>query len=437
MSKNLEQIRVCLIGATFSTKNMGVSALTAGAIKCVLHNYPNAQIYLLDYGREKQIYEFNHLGKVAKIELINLRFSKKFYLKNNIAFLIFVLLFQKLIPFKNIVTKIEKKNYYLTQLSKINIFASISGGDSFSDIYGINRFFYVALPQFLILLMGKSLILLPQTLGPFKKKITKILATYILNKACLVYSRDYTGLKEMNELLGEKYNSHKYRFCYDLGFVLDPIKPAELITNHPIHIDNNESIRIGFNVSGLLYMGGYTKNNMFGLKIDYREFINELINFLIHKKNATVVLIPHTFGTIENSESDLLACEKVYNSLKVEFKSRLHKVQGVYNQNEIKYIIGLCNFFIGSRMHACIAALSQNIPAVGIAYSKKFFGVYQSIGLESLVADPRQIDNKELINIINDAFENRYLFKSQLEQQIPRVKQTVLNLFGEADSTIP
>jgi len=189
---------------------------------------------------------------------------------------------------------------------------------------------------------------------------------------------------------------------------------------------------VGLNISGLLYRGGYTGNNMFGLKIDYKEFIRDLIDFLIKKKNAAVMLVPHVFGT--DGESDSVICEEVYASLKGHYNGRLLIAKGQYNQSEIKYVIGLCDFFIGSRMHACIAALSQNIPTVSIAYSRKFIGVMQTIGVEELVADPRRLEIQEILRVIDDAFEKRARLRGHLEKTMPHVKATVLNLFNDIDS---
>ena len=61
-----------------------------------------------------------------------------------------------------------------------------------------------------------------------------------------------------------------------------------------------------------------------------------------------------------------------------------------YDQHEIKGVIGMCDFFVGSRMHACIGALSQGIPCVGVAYSMKFRGVFESVGVADWVVDSRQ-----------------------------------------------
>ena len=43
------------------------------------------------------------------------------------------------------------------------------------------------------------------------------------------------------------------------------------------------------------------------------------------------------------------------------------------------YIAGM-DFFMGARMHACIAAFSAGVPVIPMAYSRKFAGLFGSIG---------------------------------------------------------
>jgi hypothetical protein len=84
------QIKVCLLGATFTTNNLGVGALTAGAIQTILHCFPEAKIVLLDYGKQRSQYDFQAGNRKIPIQLIHMRFSKKLYLPNHIAWLILV-----------------------------------------------------------------------------------------------------------------------------------------------------------------------------------------------------------------------------------------------------------------------------------------------------------------------------------------------------------
>ncbi|MBI2400635.1 MAG: polysaccharide pyruvyl transferase family protein, partial [Deltaproteobacteria bacterium] len=324
-------------------------------------------------------------------------------------------------------------NPYLREIDEADMAASIAGGDSFSDIYGLSRFFYVALPQVLILLMGKPLVQLPQTIGPFASKLPRAIARAILKHSSVIYSRDYPGLLETRKILGITGKNERIRFCYDMGFVLDPVVPNALLIELAGHSRplTDAQCTVGLNVSGLLFMGGYTRANMFGLKADYRELVGEIIEFLINRKKARVVLVPHVFGGPEHTESDSTVCERLYSELKPRYGERLSFLSGTYDQGEIKHMIGMCDFFIGSRMHACIAALSQCIPAVPIAYSRKFIGVMESIEVESYVADPCALETGAILDIIDKAFEDRTAIAEKLRARMPAVKEKVLNLFRE------
>ncbi|MGH7495319.1 MAG: polysaccharide pyruvyl transferase family protein [bacterium] len=170
---------------------------------------------------------------------------------------------------------------------------------------------------------------------------------------------------------------------------------------------------------------------MFGLQVDYRELVHDTIHFLMRKPDVVVLLVPHVFGPPTHAESDAVVCARIYDELQAQYGDRLCFTRRNYNQNEIKHIIGRCDFFIGSRMHACIAALSQCIPAVAIAYSRKFSGVMRTIGAESLVADPREMNKQRILTIIDEAFAHRNELREQLERKMPLVKASVFNLLND------
>jgi polysaccharide pyruvyl transferase WcaK-like protein len=87
-------------------------------------------------------------------------------------------------------------------------------------------------------------------------------------------------------------------------------------------------------------------------------------------------------------------------------------------------------------MHACIAALSQCIPAVGIAYSKKFKGVFETVGVENLIADPRTMGKEEIIEVICTALKYRMKVKAKLQQIMPQVKNNIYDIFKDIDMAL-
>jgi colanic acid/amylovoran biosynthesis protein len=421
-----EKQRILVLGASFNM-GLGVGALTIGALRTIHNCLPSAEVKLLDYAVEPEEWQVWIGDEFIRTELINLRFSKKAYLKNNVARLLLTALTWHCFPkkFKN---KIYSRNQYLRHILCSEMALSISGGDSFSDIYGLRRFLYVTLPQCLVLLLGKRLILMPQTIGPFRSISARKIAGSILSRATLIFTRDHDGIEDIL-MKDDPSLRDKVRFCYDIGFVVDPKKPEKMDLDG-LKLDKSHRTLVGLNINGLLYIGGYERNNTFDLKIDYGMLIETIINYIIEKKDALVLLVPHVYGE-KNTESDLAISEEIYSKLKPKYNERLFMVKGIYDPSGIKYIIGQCDYFIGSRMHACVAAVSQSIPTVSIAYSKKFRGVMETIGMEEYVADPKKMDEQTIIALIDTAYERRAEIRKMLEGKMPEVKKKVLNLYKE------
>ncbi|MGB7746516.1 MAG: polysaccharide pyruvyl transferase family protein [Verrucomicrobiia bacterium] len=420
----------CILGASFGTRNLGVSALASSTVASILSSFPNARVFFLDYGKLPATCQIKHAAGVAAVKLVNLRFSWKLHLRNNIARLLATALVLKLVPSKNLRERLVRRNPYLKQIAEADIIGSLAGGDSFSDIYGLRRFFYVALPQFLVLFLDKPLTLLPQTFGPFNGLVTRKVAGFILRKAEQAYARDRESLDEIRPLMGR--SRAQPAFSPDMAFLLEPIMPIK----QPSWLKNNgqSAPLVGFNVSGLLYSGGYTRNNMFGLRSDYKGLVQQIIDHFIVQLGARVVLVPHVFGDAGDLESDTSAGVAICRELGDQYRGRLQMISEEYDQHEMKYLIGQCDFFIGSRMHACIAALSQGVPAVGLAYSNKFLGVLRTVGAEGLVADLRERDTMEVMALVENAYLLRQKTRSDLAGRMPLVRQTVANLFARAVS---
>ena len=419
---------ILLLGATYSTDNMGVGALTTGALQVLSSRYPNADVLFLDYGTKQSVSTSTIERKVVSVPLLNLRFSWKIFLPNNVALLLVLAMFLRLAN-RRLRERLIQQNLWLRNIGESDLAFAVSGGDSFSDIYGLGRFFYVSLPQLLVVALGRRLVLLPQTIGPFRTRLSRSIAAFLMRHAEIVYSRDIAGASDARGLLRLSDTDPKVRFCYDLGFVVESRKPVRLDLGQLDLSSPRGRPLVGLNVSGLLLMGGYDGRNPFQLIVDYRALILKVIEFLIVQKGADVLLVPHVFGI--QAESDSVAICSIYDELKDKYQERLFCVRDHYDQSEIKYIIGLCDFFVGARMHACIAALSQCIPAVAIAYTKKFIGVLQSIGEEYLVADPRQLTIEEILSAVDTAFIERQAIKLRLEAKIRRVRKQVFSLLND------
>lgn len=424
-------MKVCLIGASLDTGNLGVSALAESSIKVVLNHWPDAEIFLLGSGQKPKQHRLFLFEREIFVRALPMRISVNIFLPYHLLWFVFYGLIAKVFPRSSLKDRLITRNQYYQTLSRMDFAVDITGGDSFSDIYGFRRFILSFLPKWLVVFLGKELILLPQTYGPFKRRLTEMMAKYILNRASLIYSRDRAGIKYVTDMLGNRTGDGKIRFSPDVAFVLDSRRPSNMDIGSLPDVRSNKSVVVGLNVSGLLYYGGYTRNNMFGLRGDYRQIIHRIIEFLLAKEDVLVLLVPHVIPTVgpldvEAVENDVAACLNMYKEFSDRHRNRIFMASGNYDQSQIKYVIGLCDFFLGSRMHSCIAALSQNIPAVGLAYSRKFSGVFDSVGVAELVIDLRNETEGNILALVGKAFSRRQAIVQKLSETIPEAQQVIL-----------
>lgn len=429
-----KNMKICLLGASFDTGNMGVNALAESSIKIILNRWPEAEIVLLGSGLTPQEQNLSVLDRQVVLKTLPIRFSKNLFLPYHFLKFAAYALLVKILPGRRLKKSVTERNPYFKLLSQTDFVADITGGDSFSDIYGFRRFFLGFLCKWLVIFLGKKLVLLPQTYGPFKKTITRMMARYILNRASIVYCRDRPAVEYLKTLLGTNHADGKVRFAPDVAFILDARAPEHFDSGSLLPARTEKSIVVGVNISGLLFNGGYTQDNMFGLKTSYADLMKAVIEKLLMSENVIILLIPHVFPPADLMvESDAIACSRIYEGLHPKYPGKIFLVENQYSQGEIKYIIGLCDFFIGARMHTCIAAMSQNIPTVGIAYSKKFEGVFESIGLADCVADIRCCPEDELLEKISSAFQRMDQIRESLRETVPRAQSEVLGIFDTLD----
>lgn len=399
---------ICLLGASLGTGNLGVSALAWSSVRVIQSRWPNAEIVMAGVGRQPGWVQIQMEGGSEALPTQPIRFCANILAADHLLKLYAAIVLCRIIPFLK--QRWSSHNSTLGVLLRAEMFCDITGGDSFSDIYGRGRLFRGFLVKRLCQLTGSPYVLLPQTYGPFKSRTARILARSVLARAAAVYSRDRESLHELQRLMEKRKMRAVPQLCPDVAFVLEPRKPAfggdlHRIKNSKLRIQNCRLI--GLNISGLLYNGGYTQNNQFGLACDYKRLVKEITTYFARQQDCCVLLVPHVIPDNMSVENDLQACKAVWQSLPKELQEKVIVIEGQYDQNEIKYIIGQCDFFLGSRMHATIAALSQCIPAVGMAYSKKFAGVFETVGVADSVVDMRNRNESQILHQIQYLFHTR------------------------------
>lgn len=287
---------------------------------------------------------------------------------------------------------------YWRDLGKLDLMLDIGAGDSFADIYPDKRFAYIIATKALCLWRGVPLVLSPQTIGPFSRQPHIVLASRMMRKARAVFARDPMSF----EAIGKLAPDATAKQAIDVAFAL-PFTPAP----------KGPGVRVGVNVSGLLYSGGYGGQNDYGLSVDYKAFTERLVAGLL-ARGARVELISHVTTPLARDD-DVRAAEAVHQL----FPEALVVPAFASPSAAKSYISGL-DFLVAARMHASIAAWSSGVPVLPVSYSRKFEGLYRALDYPWMVP-PKGLSTEEAVAMALDAFERR----AELQADIGRGQQAV------------
>ena len=258
--------------------------------------------------------------------------------------------------------------------------------------------------------------------GPFKTWFHRLISRAAYGRMSAIVNRESVS----NELLGE------------LGIgktpVIDTACPAFLLEPAPAErgrailaaegIDVSRRPLIGLSVCGYNFPGrSWRVRDPDAL----RQWVPAL-RYLLDDLGATVFFVPH--ANYENPYISIVEPVHGYdyeisvNLCKLAGESygdRLRVIERIYTTEETKSVIGQCDFYVSGRMHAGVAALSQGVPTVLVAYGHKHRGIARLVGQEENVF--RGGSAEDLRALVQEAWERREASAAQIRQNLPKVKQ--------------
>lgn len=368
-----------IAGLNLHDNNRGTAALGYGAFSFLEERFDTKNLTALNIVLYKKPWKFKFLSsKTDIIKIANQSFHSETIYIWHYDFLIY-----KYLPIFAKFTKTARV------IKEVGLIAAINGGDGFSDIYGTPTFTARLLEINLAMKENIPLVILPQTLGPFKDEKNLLVAERILQYATKVYVRDLK-FKTHLEKIGVSFEITK-----DLSYYMKPDKfDIQILPNS-----------IGINISGLCYSNKF--RDLSGRFDLYPELIDKIIDYF-QSKNVPIYLIPHSYNYNKSEETndDLQASRIVISRLKN--KNNVYLVDKNLTPPQIKYVISQLSFFVGTRMHANFAAIFTNTPVFGLAYSYKYEGAFDYMGLKGQYASVLDI-NRDGVNAIVAEIEKNYM----------------------------
>lgn len=394
---------VAIFGAALDTGNLGVSAL--GMSSLVALHRRGAFVTNFDNGRGLRKCSVSVGDETIDFSARGVWLSRRFHRSESLY---------------NMSTMsalgLSVTNPNLMAIRRSDAVFDISGGDSFTDLYGPKRFQMVVLPKLLALRQGRPLILMPQTYGPFRSAKARRTASELVRASAQAWARDAESLERLTELAGNDCDRRHHREGVDVAFALPKARPDKLPADLDAWLADDEPV-VGVNVSGLLFNDAAAARGRFGLSVDYPAAIHELLDRLAQAEQR-VVLVPHVLGT--SGESDSVACRVLACH---RDRPQLVVAPDGLDAVTTKWLIGEMSWFTGARMHATIAALSSGVPVMATAYSDKFQGVFESCGVPDEVVDARLHSTGDLVDAWWESFTNRDQTRQLLTHTMPRVRE--------------
>jgi polysaccharide pyruvyl transferase WcaK-like protein len=414
-----------LITGTYTSLNNGTMAMVVSTVKALRKSISDACFVLLSNCPEtdKKRYEQYRINVVERIW----RRGEKGVKSQLLCLMVYALLslfrcvMWRVYKFFNLNLKLKGTlGEYVTADAIIDL-----SGDSLSDDYGTLPLCEILYSILLGIIVKKPVIIYAQSIGPFKKQLTRTLTKFILNRVNMITVREKITKNYLQEF---GINKPSIYLTADSAFLLESasVKTVDKILMREGLAENNK-IRIGISPSRIIHRWSFLESKSLEEKHErYIELMAEITDYLIEKLNATVILIPHVM--IPNND-DRVTSKEIYERVKNKHDVKL--IMNEYTAEEMKGIIGRCDMFIGCRMHATIASTSTCIPTISIAYSHKTHGIIgEMLGQEEFVVDVRNSSFDSLLSgilsKIDILWSEREHVKVNLRQKIKEIQNSAL-----------
>ena len=275
---------------------------------------------------------------------------------------------------------------YVKALKNSDIIIACPGGYLHDANYSIVTLIF----NFLLCLRSKKkLIYAPQSIGPIYNPIFRKCIAYILKKADAIFTREKYSYEYCISDLA--IPPEKVRTLMDMAFYFNTTSIPKLQNPLPSNY-----------VATTLIHWLYPKEEKPGHKYhQYLTAIAKAFEHIVLTSNNDIIILKQIEDFGEDRGDDILF-DEIDSYINPIIKHRIHYIHEFLSPDEMRGIISKANYFIGSRMHSNIFALSCNTPVIAISYQPKTAYIMQSLGLSKYVINIEHIDSKTLCSLCNE-----------------------------------
>jgi len=296
-------------------------------------------------------------------------------------------------PLKNFEFIDRKPNLLSQVIKKSDMFMLGPGGLLHDRIKPQATYYHLAGP-ILARAYHKPYCAIGQQIGPFYRKMTKMLVKMALSRASFITVRDKTSQTESRKI------GINTTLSADMAFILKPSDPNKELKDRISSLPKPRFI--------------------FAPAIDPRwtpskQRSADIINHLLQKTQGSVILIPFFPNKDDNYIIDLAPLLPKNQTLVLSSPIRWQDAFGAFT---------LCDFSVPMRLHAVIASALANLPALPIPYYPKVTVIANEIGYNHMISHDDEDWSSKCDVFLTKTNEIRDTLKTTLPEMVERVKIT-------------
>ncbi|MHA6533615.1 polysaccharide pyruvyl transferase family protein [Paenibacillus sp. BAC0078] len=362
-------------------------------------------------GKEKKTISYTKFTKLSWGTTAVIDIFKSALLLSNLSFLV------KLGT--NLLDKSQRGTY--EEFKKMDLMIVKGGGflHTYKRITDLYYLYYSLYNLMLAKRLGKKIIIMPNSYGPFMGKIEKKIVRRVLRNCKLIYARESISEKYLTDIIDNEVAT-----SVDLGFYIKDYKDYQI--RKVIEFDFPEK-KIAITMRP--YRFPESENG----KEKYKNYIEEMtkvVKELIYK-NYHPIFVAHTLGP-STHEDDRIAIEEVIKLLEsngIENNTYSYINESEMNCFDITELYSQMDYIIGTRFHSVIFAMTSLIPAIAVSYSgHKTFGIMSDMGLSDYTVDIGNIKAEDVLRKLNQLFKNESEVKDKIKKYLEISQKDKRNL---------
>ncbi len=262
-------------------------------------------------------------------------------------------------------------------------------------------------------LIGKPLYMMPQTIGPLRRRREQWAMRWLLGQVRVVLLRDETSEAAV-KAIGLRHP--RCRVLPDVAFLYRGQNDLTLMAEAQAVLSELARPLIGVTV---INWRGHDRHH--ARPEQYEAAIAAALRAFLQAHGGSAILFPQVCGP-SAGEDDRPPSRRIAEQLwgdglpvvALAAEATPAQLQAAYGQMDI---------FLGTRLHSNIFALTAGTPVLAIAYQYKTHGVMRMLGLGEWVIDIQQMTAEVVSAALEKLWRERVVLRAQLQRTLPEIQR--------------